>query len=302
MTQELKQDDVTMEDSGKVVSNNNQDIKPFTMKIDGGIPKTKPIPNSVKKKRTNFRLRKVIVPKAPLMVLNEMVGSVNYTFLNTPPIPNTMGTPPMHLFTAQCVVNGETFTGTGPSKQIAKNICAEHAVQAVVVKKSKEAKMKTQTDSEGNPLKPNQMEDETPWAQLASLALFKLFNDWQAQGKTVPNDLWRVPDGKDKDESMDDTNVSIIGMTRTQKPAKKIPENPTDRHPVQLLNELRGGVLFNLVSEVGTSPNIKFTIGVDIDGKTFTGEGNTKKEAKKNCAIEVLKLCHSIVFTNVKSE
>ena len=88
MTQELKQDDVTMEDSGKVVSNNNQDIKPFTMKIDGGIPKTKPIPNSVKKKRTNFRLRKVIVPKAPLMVLNEMVGSVNYTCLNTPPIPN----------------------------------------------------------------------------------------------------------------------------------------------------------------------------------------------------------------------
>ena len=36
MTQELKQDDVTMEDSGKVVSTNNQDIKPFTMKIDGG--------------------------------------------------------------------------------------------------------------------------------------------------------------------------------------------------------------------------------------------------------------------------
>ena len=98
------------------------------------------------------------------------------------------------------------------------------------------------------------------------------------------------------------SNVSIIGMTRAQKPAKKIPENPTDRHPVQLLNELRGGVLFNLVSEVGTSPNITFTIGVDVDGKTFTGEGKTKKEAKKNCAIEVLKLCHAIVFSNVKNE
>ena len=97
---------------------------------------------------------------------------------------------------------------------------------------------------------------------------------------------------------MDETNVLIVGMTRTQKLSKKILDNPTDRHPVQLLNELRGGVLFNLVSEVGTSPNITFTIGVDVDGKRFTGEGKTKKEAKKNCAIEVLKLCHGIVFTN----
>ena len=98
-----------------------------------------------------------------------------------------------------------------------------------------------------------------------------------------------------------DTSISIAGMTRTQKPAKKVPENPTDRHPVQLLNELRGGVLFNLVSEVGASPNISFTIGVDVDGKTFTGDGKTKKEAKKNCAIEVLKHVHNITF-NVKSE
>lgn len=301
MTQELKQDDVTMEeDTEKVL---NQDTLTFSMKFDG-VPRSKPIPNSIKKKRTNFRLRKEIVPKAPLMVLNEMVGSVNYTFLNTPTIPNHMGNmQPMQLFTAQCVVSGDTFTGTGPSKQIAKNICAEHAIQAVVVKKSNEAKQKEQTDAEGNPLKPNQMEDETPWAQLASLALFKLFNDWQAQGKTVPSDLWKVPDGKDKDDSMEDPRWNdLVGMARTQKPAKKIPDNPTDRHPVQLLNELRGGVMFNLVSEVGTSPSITFMIGVDIDGKTFTGEGKTKKEAKKNCAIEVLKQCHDIVFTNIKTE
>ena len=39
-----------------------------------------------------------------------------------------------------------------------------------------------------------QMVDETPWAQLASLALFKLFNDWQAQGYQVPTELLRAPD------------------------------------------------------------------------------------------------------------
>ena len=105
-TQDLKQDDVSMEEVSEKLS--NQDIKPFMLKLDG---KSKPIPNSVKKKRSNFRLRKVIVPKAPLMVLNEMVGSVNYTFLNTPPIPNSIGTAAVQLFTAQCVVDGQTFTG-----------------------------------------------------------------------------------------------------------------------------------------------------------------------------------------------
>ena len=38
------------------------------------------------------------------------------------------------------------------------------------------------------------MEDETPWMQLASLALFKLFNDWQAQGFVMPTELWKAPD------------------------------------------------------------------------------------------------------------
>jgi hypothetical protein len=42
--------------------------------------------------------------------------------------------------------------------------------------------------------KHNIIEDETPWAQLASLALFKLFNDWQNQGFQIPSELLRAPD------------------------------------------------------------------------------------------------------------
>ena len=78
------------------------------------------------------------------MVLNEMAGSVSYTFVENPPMPMQPGMP--HLFTAQCVVDGETFTGTGPSKQIAKNICAEHAIQAVVSKKCSDPKNKMQVN------------------------------------------------------------------------------------------------------------------------------------------------------------
>ena len=52
MTLELKQDDVAMEDSEKV---SDQDIKPFSTKTfhlrKGEDSKSKPIPNSIKKKR-----------------------------------------------------------------------------------------------------------------------------------------------------------------------------------------------------------------------------------------------------------
>lgn len=42
--------------------------------------------------------------------------------------------------------------------------------------------------------KPHHFEDDTPWAQLASLALFRLFNEWQNQGYHIPNELLRAPD------------------------------------------------------------------------------------------------------------
>lgn len=282
--------------------NKNAGRTAFAQKF-AGIAKAKPIPNSIKKKRNNFRLRKLIVPKAPLMVLNEMVGQVNYTFVDNPPEVMAQmrpGLPP--LFTAKCQLEGnETFFGTGPSKQIAKNICAEHAIQSVVVKKCETSKTLEQKNEEGEPLKPNQMEDETPWAQLASLALFKLFNDWQAQGYQIPTELWKAPNAEGGPAtpgtgSVDGSQENMEAAKRPQQPAKKIPENPTERHPVQLLNELRGGVTYNCVSEVGTSPNVVFTIATEIDGKTFNGEGRNKKDAKRNCAVEVLKTAYNIIY------
>lgn len=43
-----------------------------------------------------------MTPKSPLMVLNEMVGSVTYNFVDNPQVPMNPGMP--HLFTAQCNV------------------------------------------------------------------------------------------------------------------------------------------------------------------------------------------------------
>merc|ERR1712109_345625 len=96
-------------------------------------------PAAIRKKRINFRLRKLLSPKSPLMVVNEMVGSVSYNFIDAP-AGGGMAPGIPHLFTAQCVVDDQTFSGTGPSKQIAKNICAEHVIQFVVTKKCTEKK------------------------------------------------------------------------------------------------------------------------------------------------------------------
>ncbi len=61
-------------------------------------------------------------------------------------------------------------------------------------KRCVDPKNRMQVDEDGAPLKQHHKTDETPWAQLASLALFKLFNDWQAQGYDIPAELLKPPD------------------------------------------------------------------------------------------------------------
>ena len=207
--------------------------------------------------------------------------------------------------------------GTGPSKQIAKNICAEHCIQYIVTKRCTESKNKaaeavkqaaaaaSATPAEGadnngaaaaaaggaaapavpEGLKPHEMTDETPWAQLASLALFKLFNDWQAQGFAIPAELFKPPDYFNNQGTAPPMKVKLImqcscravkrnlilsdtmrfqgqaasgdaEMKPSQPrntPCKKVPDNPTSRHPVQLLNELRGTINYQLVEQVMTA-------------------------------------------------
>ena len=173
------------------------------------------------------------------------------------------------------------------------------------------------------------MTDETPWAQLASLALFKLFNDWQAQGYAVPPELLRTPDyfnnqqqGQATGADMDlgdgeDTGEGGEGTLETPQAPPQAPfvmpqmpqmppvvqaqgpvsEEQARRHPVQLINELhKGGVIFQLLEENGAPPRTEFVMGVELNGQAFRGEGRSKKEAKKQCAIKLLKEVHGIEY------
>lgn len=273
-----------MEENGE----KNGEKKDFFAKLkEGGIKKK--IPKATLKKRHNYRLRKLVAPKAPLTVLNELLGTqepVTYTFQDSGPHEHVP-----HMFTALTTVYGENYQGVGPSKAIAKNICAEQVIQAIVAKKCREQRDCMETGDENSEKPKNVNEDETPWASLASLALFKLFNDWQAQGYVLPQDL---------NKAAPPAKLLTEGVKKEEKrpgKVKEIPENPTAKHPVQLLNELTGPVEYELTGESGVPPHGKvFTMSCKVQEKTYSGTGKNKKDAKRAAAVNVLADIYKIEY------
>jgi len=255
---------------------------------DGKIKKKQKWTKTEKKSYINVRLRRMISPKPPVQILEELVQQENadlsYNFLE--PV-NEGG---MQLFTCEVTIRGEVYTGTGPSKPIARNIAAEGAIHAFISNSVQSAHPSPETED---------VADNAPWSALASLGLFKLFNDWQSQGYTVPHQFMATPTPIAKTSTAttaiqntpDQTNNSFI-----QQPAK-MPADPTSKHPVMLLNELYPGVTYE--GSLGVVPGNMFGMTVEIQARSFHGTGRSKKDAKKACAIAALKSLHNIEYNNL---
>merc|ERR1712192_43018 len=69
---------------------------------------------------------------------------------------------------------------------------------------------------------------------------------------------------------------------------KTLPENPQTKHPVQLLNEMSGPLVYEQTGQTGVPPNCIFTMAVTVNGTTYSGQGKSKKEAKKAAAISAV--------------
>jgi len=271
---------------------------------EGGIKK---LPKEVVRRRRNFRLKKMLTPKAPIMVLNELLGQTKVIYEVSEPIPQVIRTQPA-LYTARTEYDNQTFTGLGPRKEIAKNICAEQVLQYITTKSCLGAKEDDGDDEDmegnqenGEKAKRPEMESETPWVSLASLALFKLFNDWQAQGYQLPPGIFRggpsSPQAVKASENAPAAKAAkAVGeapaptAAKQKKPAapkgeKSLPENPQTKHPVQLLNEMSGPLVYEQTGQTGVPPNCIFTMAVTVNGTTYSGQGKSKKEAKKAAAI-----------------
>jgi len=286
---EMKDVTNTAEEVNDITDEEKKKLPWLQRKKEGGVKK---IPKDVQKRRRNYRLKKMLTPKPPLMVLHELLGQtpLQYDMSDTSGAP-VKGVPTM--LTAKTVYDNKTFSGMGPTKIIAKNICAEQVLQHITTKSMQSIKTEEEEGDEENGKKVHDLETDTPWVSLASLALFKLFNDWQAQGYNVPTGIMHKPPQIAAAAAAGNGMVVDGAPVKKEKKEKKeavppaektIPENANEKHPVQLLNEMLGPMEYEQTGMTGTPPACVFTMAVKANGVVYSGQGKSKKEAKKAAA------------------
>ncbi|XP_063225449.1 double-stranded RNA-specific editase 1 [Bacillus rossius redtenbacheri] len=240
------------------------------------------VSKAVMRRRQNARLRKMLQPKSALVVLTEVVPGAKFNFLEHI---NALG---QVTYQANVEIEGKVYSGQSLNKTVAKQIASENALKAVLLDMISKSPVKMEqsgsekgdenndgSDGEENKEKSTDIpEDEVPWRSLTSFAIYKLFLEWQSDGTVVPSE--GMPKTMKSPRQVDD-------FTRPS-PLKKIPDNPTQRHPVMLINQMRPGIEFLEVSRQGNPPNITFTMQTTVDGKEYTGVGKNKKEARKEAA------------------
>merc|ERR1719220_2837074 len=141
------------------------------------------------------------------------------------PVEEVIDDQKLTLYPCEVDFNGGTFSGLAPDSEISKSLAAESAIQAFTV-----------NAVNGEAPNPNTLDplDNAPWAALASLGLYKLFNDWENRGFALP--LNTVPTQMKQQQSMQSPSKDQGNFT--MRPSRNIPENPTSKHPVSLLNEV----------------------------------------------------------------
>jgi len=260
-----------------------------------------PMTSDERLKLDNHNMKQLVAPKPPHRILSEMAGGgIRFEYTENPPLPPGMimeDVPALHTLITE--VDGDISTGTGPTHEIAKNICSEHAIMGVV---SRRYHNMNEMVAKGVKTKDELMlEDETPF-ELASIAIFKMLNEWEAAGYELPPEIEEVlyaqqmfVPAKQRLSWIRGSNLGYstalqgVNLSNRKRPMKMPTESCTEqKHPVAFLNEIRGTVDYQLLGTRGTGPNIIFMMGVNIDGVSYSGTGPSKKDAKKDCAKQIL--------------
>ncbi|CAL4245712.1 unnamed protein product [Meganyctiphanes norvegica] len=269
--------------------------------------------NKIKRKKVpgakNIRIRKHVQPKNALSCLNELVPGVVYNTEQEGGVGQQFG--------VSVTVEGKTFRGFGSSKQIARQNAAEAAIISFVKPPVPKAV----------PGEESKMEDKTPWATLASFAMYKLFNDWKdgrigtchtqtpAFPGVSPQNLQGYfnqmvggpqtmtaspPNAASSNAISQYLGTPAAGVIKSAesaknantpavaKPAKQVPDNASAMHPVMVLHQMRPGIQYNTNKTTGEENRPYFYVSVNIDGQEFTGEGPNLKKAKFNLARDAI--------------
>ena len=239
------------------------------------------VSKSERKDIANAKLRRVIYPKTPVWILRELAMELNteeiYSY--SEPVDEIVEGQTMKLIPCEVQINGGIYCGSGPDQEISQMLAAENAIQGLTAQAITGAPPNAETS---DPL------DNAPWAALASLGLFKLFNDWQNRGFGLP--LHTTPSAMSAGRAVEHESSSQVARS-----CKNMPEDPTSKHPVSLLNEVFPGT--PMTCTVNQEKD-QFEMSACIQGRTFVGVGRSKKEAKKLCAMEALKELKNIDYSD----
>ena len=232
---------------------------------------------TVPAKKASFKLRRSILPKQPLTILCELASGAKpvFEFYDVPfeererrAWQMECGLEDVGCYECRCSVQGMEFIGEGATKTDAKDNVIDIAIQGLVG-----ARCELNDDESG----VGNSEDNTPWPQLASLALYKLFTDWQSQGYSIPRELTEL-------------SVSHAGGYH-ERPGGGVmggSVQESSKPALQILNEMasrmRTTVDYECISEIGPPNDKVFCFQLRIGDKCFKGQAKNKKAAKQAAA------------------
>ncbi|XP_060854227.1 uncharacterized protein LOC132932054 [Rhopalosiphum padi] len=255
-----------------------EDEKSISEKSEVKWPVKRKISKKERKKRLNARMRRLVSPKSPLMVFSELFKDVPI-HLQEHPLHNVMS------YTATLEVDGQMYSGNHISKTQAKQKACENFLRIMLAKKISERSEKKEelpmevemeigeNSSVSKPKGPPQ--EDFPWPHFASLAMHNLINQWELQPVvTKANYVQEEP--------------NVIKSQPKTGAMRKFPENPKNCNPIQLINQMKPGVKFVETIISSKTPSL-FQVNCVIDDVSFTGQGSTKKAAKKECCIAAIK-------------
>ncbi|XP_034249313.1 double-stranded RNA-specific editase B2-like [Thrips palmi] len=252
--------------------------KPWLKRPGGAIVKVAP---DVKRRRRNYQAKKLMIPKNPLMILNELKPGLPYNISEKSENNQT-------VFVVSVEIDGSTFLGQAPSKKLAQQEAAESALRGLyfdklmdqLVKKEDEDTPMKEEDSQTDAVKNQVPEDDTPWSSLASLAMFKLAALWQGSTKPfglVTSQNSSLNQGKIPSNPSENSTLSPC-------PKGKLPSNAAEVNPVMLLHQISPQSKFTEQARDVRNGATVFTLTVDFNGQYFCGSATNKKTAKKICA------------------
>ncbi|XP_028428076.1 double-stranded RNA-specific editase 1-like isoform X1 [Perca flavescens] len=223
-----------------------------------------------------------ILLKNALMQLNELKQGLQYKLLSQ--------TGPVHapVFAMTVEVNGLLFEGSGPTKKKAKLNAAEKALRSFVqFPNASEAHMAMGRSLSGHTdftsdqadfphMLFNAFETSSPVDDPFDLASNSSFG---IKSPLLPSPIPPLP----QHPMGAPLPPHPIGAPLTPAPSAFM--SPTSsKNPVMILNELRPGLKYDFVSEIGVSHGKNFVMSVTVDAQNFQGSGRNKRMAKVRAA------------------